>query len=38
LLPIVTMYFLPETGPGRTRYEIEAAAPAPEVPANRATP
>jgi hypothetical protein len=20
------MYFLPETGPGRTRYEIEAAA------------
>jgi CP family cyanate transporter-like MFS transporter len=25
-LPIVTMYFLPETGPGRTRYEIEAAA------------
>jgi MFS family permease len=25
-LPIVTMYFLPETGPGRTRYEIETAA------------
>ncbi len=25
LLPIVTMYFLPETGPGKTRYEIEAA-------------
>jgi MFS family permease len=24
-LPIITMYFLPETGPGRTRYEIEAA-------------
>lgn len=24
-LPIVTMYFLPETGPGRARYEIEAA-------------
>lgn len=24
-LPIVTMYFLPETGPGKTRYEIEAA-------------
>jgi len=24
-LPIVTMYFLPETGPGRTRYEIESA-------------
>jgi CP family cyanate transporter-like MFS transporter len=25
-LPIVTMYFLPETGPGRTRYEIATAA------------
>jgi CP family cyanate transporter-like MFS transporter len=25
-LPIVTMYFLPETGPGRTRYEIAAAS------------
>ncbi len=25
LLPIVMMYFLPETGPGKTRYEIEAA-------------
>jgi CP family cyanate transporter-like MFS transporter len=25
-LPIVTMYFLPETGPGRTRFEIEDAA------------
>ncbi|HUY29233.1 MAG TPA: MFS transporter [Candidatus Binataceae bacterium] len=25
LLPIVTMYFLPETGPGKTRYEIAAA-------------
>ena len=25
-LPIVTMYFLPETGPGRPHYEIEAAA------------
>jgi predicted MFS family arabinose efflux permease len=25
-LPIVTMYFLPETGPGRARYEIGAAA------------
>ncbi|MHB8383596.1 MAG: MFS transporter [Candidatus Binataceae bacterium] len=24
-LPIVTMYFLPETGPGKTRYEITAA-------------
>jgi CP family cyanate transporter-like MFS transporter len=24
-LPIVTMYFLPETGPGRRRYEIAAA-------------
>ncbi len=24
LLPIVTMYFLPETGPGKTRYKIEA--------------
>src|SRR5208282_2807277 len=24
-LPIVTMYFLPETGPGRARYEIAAA-------------
>ena len=24
-LPIVTMYFLPETGPGKPRYEIEAA-------------
>jgi hypothetical protein len=28
-LPIVTMYFLPETGPGRTRYEIAAASTAP---------
>ena len=28
-LPIVTMYFLPETGPGRTRYEIAAASAAP---------
>ena len=37
-LPIVTMYFLPETGPGRTRYEIEGATIAPEVPAKRATP
>ncbi|MGA7872240.1 MAG: MFS transporter [Candidatus Binatus sp.] len=25
-LPIVTMYFLPETGPGRTRYQIAAAS------------
>ncbi len=25
-LPIVTMYFLPETGPGRARYEIAPAA------------
>jgi len=25
-LPIVTMYFLPETGPGRTRYEIAPAS------------
>jgi len=25
-LPIVTMYFLPETGPGRARYEIAGAA------------
>ncbi len=25
LLPIVLMYFLPETGPGKTRYEIAAA-------------
>ncbi|MFZ0677804.1 hypothetical protein, partial [Candidatus Binatus sp.] len=25
-LPIVTMYFLPETGPGRTRYEIATAS------------
>ena len=25
-LPIVTMYFLPETGPGRRRYEIAAAS------------
>jgi len=25
LMPIVAMYFLPETGPGKTRYEIEAA-------------
>ncbi|HTR61605.1 MAG TPA: MFS transporter [Candidatus Binataceae bacterium] len=24
-LPIVAMYFLPETGPGKTRYEIEEA-------------
>ncbi len=30
-LPIVTMYFLPETGPGRARYEI-AAAPSGETP------
>jgi CP family cyanate transporter-like MFS transporter len=28
-LPITTMYFLPETGPGRTRYEIAAASAAP---------
>jgi CP family cyanate transporter-like MFS transporter len=28
-LPIVTMYFLPETGPGRPRYEIEPAPPNP---------
>ncbi len=28
-LPIVTMYFLPETGPGRARYEIAAASTAP---------
>ncbi len=28
-LPIVTMYFLPETGPGRARYEIAAASAAP---------
>jgi CP family cyanate transporter-like MFS transporter len=28
-LPIVTMYFLPETGPGRTRYEIATASAAP---------
>jgi CP family cyanate transporter-like MFS transporter len=34
-LPIVTMYFLPETGPGRPRYEIAGAAIAPEVPAAR---
>jgi len=25
-LPIVTMYFLPETGPGRARYEIAGAS------------
>jgi predicted MFS family arabinose efflux permease len=25
-LPIVTMYFLPETGPGRARYKIAATA------------
>jgi len=25
-LPITTMYFLPETGPGRTRYEIAPAS------------
>ena len=47
-LPIVTMYFLPETGPGRTRYEIDAASPGPspaisperlaEGPAKQATP
>jgi CP family cyanate transporter-like MFS transporter len=37
-LPIITMYFLPETGPGRPRYEIEGATIAPEVPAKRATP
>jgi len=29
LLPIVTFYFLPETGPGRARYEIAAASAAP---------
>ncbi len=34
-LPIVTMYFLPETGPGRTRYEIAAASAATEVPTAR---
>jgi CP family cyanate transporter-like MFS transporter len=28
-LPIVTMYFLPETGPGRTRYQIATASAAP---------
>ncbi len=28
-LPIVTMYFLPETGPGRARYEIATASAAP---------
>jgi len=28
-LPIVTMYFLPETGPGRARYEIAGASSAP---------
>ncbi len=28
-LPIVTMYFLPETGPRRARYEIAAASAAP---------
>ncbi len=28
-LPIVTMYFLPETGPGRTRYEIATAPASP---------
>jgi CP family cyanate transporter-like MFS transporter len=28
-LPIVTMYFLPETGPGRARYEIATASTAP---------
>ena len=28
-LPIVTFYFLPETGPGRARYEIAAASTAP---------
>ncbi len=28
-LPIVTFYFLPETGPGRARYEIAAASAAP---------
>ena len=45
-LPIVTMYFLPETGPGRTRYEIETPNPSPvisrerlgEGSANRARP
>jgi hypothetical protein len=25
-LPIVTMYLLPETGPGRTRIEVAAAS------------
>ncbi len=34
-LPIVTMYFLPETGPGRTRYEIAAGSGAAEVPTAR---
>jgi len=29
LLPIVTMYFLPETGPARARYEVAAAATTP---------
>jgi len=29
LLPIVTMYFLPETGPARARYEVAAAATGP---------
>jgi CP family cyanate transporter-like MFS transporter len=28
-LPIATMYFLPETGPGRTRYEIAPASASP---------
>jgi CP family cyanate transporter-like MFS transporter len=30
-LPIVTMYFLPETGPGRARAQTVAAEPATEV-------
>jgi CP family cyanate transporter-like MFS transporter len=30
-LPIVTMYFLPETGPGRPRYEIETASASPVI-------
>ena len=28
-LPIVMMYLLPETGPGRARYETAAASTAP---------
>jgi MFS family permease len=33
-LPIVMMYLLPETGPGRTRYEIAPAAGASITPSS----